>query len=1051
MSKQDRTIAFPEGASRLWIFIGVGGMTFTIIFLQIILFQMLTIFGDYLTTNSVISIALLGISVGGLIGWRTSHRAPLQTMIRASLLLPISIILASGATASALKAPLLASILLMPPFVCASTVITIALARSKSHLVYFIDLLGAAIGAFLVSPALSSFSEESTLLFLSAFTSLLSGCFIITLTPGRNRTRLFSLMFAGFFGFLAIGSMNLQFDWLNIVRLKLLRSYPDAKVLFSRSSFVGRYDVIRRELASVTLKAYENGRTIDTIWQIPGEFYQIDPRLPHTLMKDPVILILGLSGDGIAKTSTALGKKVYGVEINPVIVSLQTNELVEFNANSYEDIEVAIMDGRSYVEQSDQQYDIITLMNAHSARGRAAGRSPSPEYLHTYEAIASYLEHLTERGVLIVEEPVSRPRREPPVWKLLMTMRQVLIDRGNTQPERHFFIFQWRTRTNNYIQILMKKNPLTNEEIAGLKRWLKDVDEIAKIELRMRHRMGPIRTKTTALHSPDESFSTNYSRILRGEVDKDFLRARNLYVTTDDRPFHFDVDPAHPAIKRIYIRTLLMMVLLIPFFLSFLARYRSGLRGTLPYVFVVALTGMGYLLIEVVLIQRYAIFLGSPVVTFSTILGTLLIFSGLGSLWSGRMSQPGMYSALGAILVLLMLHRWWIPSLFPMGDSLPLYLKVALAVVSLAPLAFFMGVPFPYVLRTGKVRFAESAAGMLFAINAATSALAVPLAMNISVSYGLNSTFLAGIFVYIAVGILLVSIDKQSLQVLANGFAILIFSLLLILPWTFNQPAPSRADAPGRYHVYGVSYGNSSYREDKIIHGGSSSKALPFEWLFWIIRGNGRTILVDTGFDEPQMAKAWNISDYVQPVERLRQLGISPSEVSDVILTHAHWDHVGGLAPYENAKIWIQEEEYQYARSKVSAEKPTSKGMRWDDLKTLMSAKKEGRLELIRGEKTLVPGITITMGGYHTPGTQYVTVETLDGPAIIAGDTTYTYQNNRWHKPIGSAIDHAGNLATIREMHRKAASPFLILPGHDPLVMKWFPRVSEGIVHITYK
>ena len=91
------------------------------------------------------------------------------------------------------------------------------------------------------------------------------------------------------------------------------------------------------------------------------------------------------------------------------------------------------------------------------------------------------------------------------------------------------------------------------------------------------------------------------------------------------------------------------------------------------------------------------------------------------------------------------------------------------------------------------------------------------------------------------------------------------------------------------------------------------------------------------------------------------------------------------------------------------------------------------------------------MGGYHTPGTQYVTVETLDGPTIIAGDNTYTYRNNRWHKPIGSAIDHAGNLATIREMHRKAASPFLILPGHDPLVMKWFPRVSEGIVQITYK
>ena len=91
------------------------------------------------------------------------------------------------------------------------------------------------------------------------------------------------------------------------------------------------------------------------------------------------------------------------------------------------------------------------------------------------------------------------------------------------------------------------------------------------------------------------------------------------------------------------------------------------------------------------------------------------------------------------------------------------------------------------------------------------------------------------------------------------------------------------------------------------------------------------------------------------------------------------------------------------------------------------------------------------MGGYHTPASQYVTVETLDGPTIIAGDSTYVYLNNRWHKPIGSAVDHAANLATIREMHRKAASPFLILPGHDPRVMRWFPRISKGIVEIAYK
>ena len=712
---------------------------------------------------------------------------------------------------------------------------------------------------------------------------------------------------------------------------------------------------------------------------------------------------------------------------------------------------LSVADARSYVQRRHQKCDIITLMNAHGARGATAGRAPSPEYLHTREAIGLYLERLTDRGVLIVEEPVSQPGREPPVWKLVMTMRQALIDYGSTQPERHFFIFQWTTKRNNYIQIVMSKTPLTNEEITKLRTWLQAVDDIRKIEVRVGAQMGPIRARTTILYSPDASFSTNYSRILRGEADKNFLDAHNLYVTTDDRPFHFDVDPMHRAMKSTYVRTLLMMGLLIPFLFIFLRRYRSDLRGGLPYVFVVALTGLGYLLIEVVLIQRYEIFLGSPILAFSTILGTLLIFSGLGSLWSGRIGHVGVYSTLGAILALLILHRWWIPSRFPIAVSLPLYLKVILAVVSLAPLAFFMGVPFPFVLRTGKVQFTESAVAMLFAINAATSALAVPLSMNISTSYGLNTTFHVGIIIYIAVGILLVSIDKRKLQLLANGFAILTVSLLMLSPWTFRQLGTGEKNPPNRYSVYGISYGNSTERENKMIHGGSSSRDRPFEWLFWVIKGNGRTILVDTGFDNPVLAKERNISNYVEPVKRLTRLGILPSEVTDVILTDAHWHHIGSIGRFKNARIWMQEKEYQYAKSKVSAETPENGELRWQDIKNLKSAEKEGRLELIRGEKTIVPGITMTLGGSHTPASQYVTVQTVDGPAVIAGDSIDTYQNNRRHKPSGSAVDRHANLVTIQEMHRKAASPFLILPGHDPLVMEWFPQVSEGVIHIRYK
>lgn len=1035
------------GAYRLWLWIGVGGTTFTIIFLQILLFRMLTIFGDYLTANSVISIALLGIAVGGLIGAMTAERAPRTAILSASLLLPALLVLAFGATVSLITSPLLLSILLMLPFAAGSVVITVVLARNRSHFVYFVDLLGAACGALLVNRALIHFREEGALLVLAAFTCLVAICFTVYYAARGLRVALVLIAATAGVGLSAVGYANSQAEWLNIVKTKVTKRYPDAEILFSRSSLVGRYDVIRRKPDHRSLSTYDNGRIIDNMRRRPVDDYRIDPRIPHTFIEDPVILILGLSGDGISKTSRYLGKKVYGVEINPVVVELQTNELVKFNSNSYKDIHVAVMDGRSYINQSDEQYDIITLMNAHSARGRTAGRAPSPEYLHTLDAIESYLSHLTDRGALIVEEPVSRVRREVPVWKLVLTMRQALLDAGVKDPAQHFFIFQWRTRRNNYVQVLMTKQPLTGEDMGNLKQWLKDVDDIRDIERRNGRRMGPIRSTTTLLYSPDEPHETNYARILRGEADPEFIRVRNLYPTVDNRPFHFDVDPNHREVKRAYGRTLVIALILLPFLLTFLRHGHGTLSSALPFVFVVALTGAGYLVVEVVLLQRYSIFLGSPIISFSTIVGTLLFFSGLGSLWSGRVGRGSLYGALVAIVLLLALHQWVVPGLLSIGASLALALKVATVVCLVAPLAFVMGVPFPFVLRTGKERFTPSATALLFAINAAASALAVPLSFDISMSYGFHVTFLTGIVLYLMVALSLVAMHQEKLEIVANGAAAVVLVVVAFSPWIGGQSA--EASVADRFRVFALSYGRSSFREDKIMLGGQRSSHVPFQWMFWVVKGNDRVILVDTGFDDKRLAKRWGLRNYVKPTKRLRQLGIHPDDVTDVILTHAHWDHMGGLAAYANAKVWIQDAEYQYAASRLSPDDPKAKGMRWEDFSELLAIEEQGRLRRVQGEHVLVPGVKMVLGGAHTPGMQYVKVNTLDGPTIIASDTTYLYDNNQRHKPIGTAVDHAANLATIRQMHREAASPFFIIPGHDPDVMRRFPQIRPGIVQIT--
>lgn len=1047
---QDPSVSLPTGRARVWILVGVGGITLVLIFLQIILFQLLLIFGDYLTANSVISIALLGMSLGGLIGFVTASKAPLESMIASSLMLPFAILLALGTCVMLVEeVSMLASLLLMAPFVCCGAVMTIALVRIDSHVAYFVALVGSGLGALMVSTALSNFREESSLLFLAAFTFLAAACFIRPYPVRLTRTWLGLLALFGALSMFLLGSLNLEHDWLNVVRVKLLESYPQGEVLFSRSSLVGRYDIVRRTPTQTSLSAYENGRITDTIRERTVEAYQIDPRIPRGLMEDPVILVLGLSGDGVTKTSRALGKKVYGVEINPAVVDLQTNELVERNGNSYQDIEVAIVDARSYLQQSDRKYDMITLLNTHRARGRTSGRSPSLEYLFTKEALHEYLNHLNDRGLVDVEEPVSRPRREPPVWKLLMTMRQVLLERGNPRPEQHFFVFQWRTASNNYIQILMKKTPFTEAEVAKLQQWLEDVDNIRQIESVQGRRMGPIRATTTILHIPGREFSTNVSRIVRGEVDEDFLRARNLEATTDDLPFHFDVDPARPEVKRAYGITLLMTLLVLACFWLIVGRKDSRLLQVLPLVLGVALTGLGYLLLEIVLIQRYEIFLGSPVATFASVLGTLLIFSGLGSLWSRRIGATGVYGSLAIVLGLLLMQQWVMPSFFSWAASFPGTAKIVLAVVSMAPLGFFLGVPFPFMLRSAKLQVAESAAATLFGLNAATSALAVPLALNLSMAWGLNATFQIGILIYGLVWLLMVGFSRAGVRPIANAASALALVLLLSAPWLLGRPGAVQATSSDTHQVYGLSYGSSSFDQDQVFSNGSSSRKVRFAWLFWVIQAEDRTILVDTGFDDSDEARDWDIRNYVRPADRLAQLGIAPSDVDDVVLTHAHWDHMGTLSSFANARVWIQEAEYLHARSLLSPRNPRRRGMQWDHLQALMRAESEGRLRLVQGREVLMPGITMTLAGGHTPGSQFVTVDTLDGLVVIAGDETYMYRNNQSRISIGSAHDHAANLAAIRKMQEVAASPFLILPGHDPRVLNFFPQVSEGIVHIT--
>ncbi|MBN1794582.1 MAG: MBL fold metallo-hydrolase [Candidatus Omnitrophica bacterium] len=1048
-------IPFPQGRGRILIMAGLGGVSFILISLELILFQLLIVFTHYLAASSIIAIALLGGAWGGIIGFFAARPAPLRTMIGCSLLLPSAILLAFGVVVTSARHPVLSSLLLMLPFILASTVIAIALTRTNSHLAYCVTLLGAGLGALFVNSALTAFREEGSMFIFAGLAFLVAGCFIGASPPGKSKKWLFVPVVAGAVFLSGIGALNTTYDWMNVVRYKVRQQHRRARVLFSRSSFIGRYDIIRQRPLSTTLQAYENGRASDTVRPLGKQHHQIDPRIPNSLFDNPRILIIGLAGDGITKSARFLSTEIDGIEINPDVVALQQNELVPLNDNSYEGINVIVMDGRSFIEQTRKRYDIITLLNTHCSRGATEGRAPGPEYLFTAEALHAYLDRLTDNGIISVEEVVKHPGREPAVWKLLYTMRHVLSKRGNAQPEQHFFVFQWKTHRNNYYQIVMKKTRFTDTELARVLKWVHEVDNKEALEKKKGLRLGPISTKTTVLYRPGEESSTTISSIIKGTADPRLLNAHNIHVLTDNRPFMFNVDPSQAILKKAYTHGMLLVLLLVPVLFYLLLRNGSRMTATLPHLLAVALSGLGYLLIEIILIQRYEIFLGSPVVTFSSVLGTLLVSSGIGSLWSGRIPLQKAYRSLLVLLAVLLLHQYAAPLLFPFLIRLGMPLKTAVVTLSMVPLGFLLGIPFPFVLRMGKEQISESLTALLYAINAATGALAAVLAFNISAALGFQVTFLAAIAIYGVIWLLFLGMQKHRMRKSVNAAGILVIITLLISPWLLSHPgaaSPSSVPAGGPrhsplYRVYALEYGSSFYPKDEVLYKASPQERVWFSWMFWLIQKGDMYILVDTGFFDPALARERGFTYHLNPVERLGELGISPSEIDDVIITHVHWDHIGTLNRYPNAIVWIQQKEYAYARSLLERKDTKSRLRRY--LNAIMQAEREGRLNIVQGHTTMLPGIALDLAGGHTPGSQYVTVQTLSGPVILADDETYLYQNNQWHTPVGTAYNRAANLAAIQSMHKGAASPLLIVPGHDPRVMFYFPKAGDGIVEIT--
>src|SRR5215471_17648217 len=260
----------------------------------------------------------------------------------------------------------------------------------------------------------------------------------------------------------------------------------------------------------------------------------------------------------------------------------------------------------------------------------------------------------------------------------------------------------------------------------------------------------------------------------------------------------------------------------------------------------------------------------------------------------------------------------------------------------------------------------------------------------------------------------------------------------------------AQADGKPQYEVYAVRYATlSDFPVAGLVKGADPSRKLDIAMTVWLVKGNGHIILVDSGFYREQFLKQWKPKDFVKPSEAIKDLGVKPEDVTDVIITHMHWDHADGMDLFPNARIWLQKDEYSYYTGEAWQRKDTHGGIDKDDVLAVVKLNLEGRVGLVNGDaQEIIPGITCYTGGKHTYQSQYVGVRTQRGTVVLASDNMYLYENLEKHVPIAQTLDAESNLRAQDRMKQIATTPRLIIPGHDPAVFEKFQKAGARAVKI---
>jgi glyoxylase-like metal-dependent hydrolase (beta-lactamase superfamily II) len=247
------------------------------------------------------------------------------------------------------------------------------------------------------------------------------------------------------------------------------------------------------------------------------------------------------------------------------------------------------------------------------------------------------------------------------------------------------------------------------------------------------------------------------------------------------------------------------------------------------------------------------------------------------------------------------------------------------------------------------------------------------------------------------------------------------------------------------YEVYAIKYGDLDRRRpEQFIGGDPHDVPMPLFYYVWAIVGGGRTIILDTGFDEARAAARQRT--VTRPVGAgLKALGIDPASVKDVVISHLHYDHAGNDGLFPNARYHLQDCEMEYATGRCMCHQHLRAIFEADDVTAMVRRVFADRVTFHDGEGEIAPGVTVHHIGGHSKGLQAIRVRTRRGWVVLTSDASHYYDHMLDGRVFPIVYNVGEVLEGYRTLKRLASSDAHLVPGHDPLVFEIYPAARPNM------